>query len=83
MGRKAVKDWTADDFAYWVSQQPVLSNDSPDFERAIKKGKITGGVLSLQTKDTFNDLKEDVRIGSVNSLQCMPFQHLFSTLRGA
>lgn len=60
LGRKAVKDWTADDFAYWVSQQPVLANDSPDFERAIKKGKITGGVLSLQTKDTFNDLMSNL-----------------------
>jgi hypothetical protein len=43
-----------------VSQQPTLENDSKEFERAIKKGKISGKVIALQTKASFKLLMNNI-----------------------
>ena len=56
ISKKIVFDWSPADFAYWVSQQPTLENDSKEFERAIKKGKISGKVISIQNKANFKTL---------------------------
>ena len=60
ISKKIVFDWSPTDFAYWVSQQPTLENDSKEFERAIKKGKISGKVISIQNKATFKTLMNNI-----------------------
>ncbi len=60
LGKRKVEEWETVDFAYWVSQQATLANDSEEFERAIKKGKIDGKVLCAQSRDSFNTLMNNI-----------------------